>query len=86
MKRHNTYCTYNNIIGYMQERESSLMESMAFRNASFEIQIHSFTLCSILPNTSVVFQHGHVYCVPSLLKYRKITQTFGSVIISLPVK
>ena len=37
MKQHNMYCTYNDIISYMLERESSLMESTAFRNVSFKI-------------------------------------------------
>ena len=34
----------------------------------------------------VVLQLGRVYYVPSLHKYRKIMQTFGFIIISLPVK
>ena len=38
------------------------------------------------PEYFMVFQLGRVYYVPSLRKYHKITQTFGSVIISLPVK
>ena len=55
------------------------MELTAFGNVSFKIQI-----CLFYPPE--YFQLGHVYYVPSLHKYRKIMQTFSSVIISLPVK
>ena len=43
-------------------------------------QIRLFTLLYPPEYSPMVFQLGRIYYAPSLRKYRKITQTFGSVV------
>ena len=55
-KRHNMYCTLNDIISYMQERESLQIELTAFRNVSSTVYCFLFAVkkfhvfCGLLSN------------------------------------